>query len=149
MSQICPADAPLALDNDAAYALTTYLLGARRTGPTTWAVSPALSGVTQASGALPLQNGVDAAERIGAVAGITHLIGGATWLSAAIESPGVPESFRVLVKELQSLGLAVEVVDAKEEVIQFGREVCLARRPRCGDCPLADRGPYPGRDAAR
>ena len=38
---------------------------------------------------LPLQNGVDAAERIGAVAGIDHLIGGATWLSAAIESPGV------------------------------------------------------------
>jgi 2-dehydropantoate 2-reductase len=38
---------------------------------------------------LPLQNGVDAAERIGAVAGMNRLIGGATWLSAAIESPGV------------------------------------------------------------
>lgn len=38
---------------------------------------------------LPLQNGVDAAERIGAVVGMEHLIGGATWLSAAIESPGV------------------------------------------------------------
>lgn len=27
--------------------------------------------------------------------------------------------------------------------IQFGREVCGARRPRCWECPLADRCPYP------
>ena len=39
-----------------------------------------------------------------------------------IQSPGVPESFRVLVKELQSLGLAVEVINEKEEVVQFGKE---------------------------
>ena len=38
---------------------------------------------------LPLQNGVDAADRIGAVVGIEHLLGGAAWLSAAIEAPGV------------------------------------------------------------
>ena len=50
----------------------------------------------------------------------------------AIESPGVPESFRVLVKELQSLGLAVEVVDAKEEVIQFGREDAEEKLPNLG-----------------
>ena len=50
----------------------------------------------------------------------------------AIESPGVPESFRVLVKELQSLGLAVEVVDAKEEVIQFGREDTEEKLPQPG-----------------
>ena len=49
-----------------------------------------------------------------------------------IESPGVPESFRVLVKELQSLGLAVEVVDAKEEVIQFGREDSEEKLPNLG-----------------
>ena len=49
-----------------------------------------------------------------------------------IESPGVPESFRVLVKELQSLGLAVEVVDAKEEVIQFGREDAEEKLPKLG-----------------
>jgi len=35
------------------------------------------------------QNGVDAADRIGAVIGMEHLIGGATWLSAAVEAPGV------------------------------------------------------------
>jgi endonuclease-3 len=27
--------------------------------------------------------------------------------------------------------------------IQFGRDVCDARRPRCWECPLADRCPYP------
>jgi 2-dehydropantoate 2-reductase len=38
---------------------------------------------------LSLQNGVDAAERIGNVVGREHVIGGATWLSSAVESPGV------------------------------------------------------------
>ncbi len=32
--------------------------------------------------------------------------------------------------------------------ILFGREVCTARRPRCGACPLADRCPYPGKNPA-
>jgi len=36
-----------------------------------------------------LQNGVDAAERLGAVIGAAHLLGGATWISSAIASPGV------------------------------------------------------------
>jgi DNA-directed RNA polymerase subunit beta len=39
-----------------------------------------------------------------------------------IEEPGVPASFRVLVKELQSLGLAVEAVTESGEVIKFGKE---------------------------
>lgn len=38
---------------------------------------------------ISLQNGVDAADRIGAVIGMEHMLGGATWLSAAIEAPGV------------------------------------------------------------
>jgi 2-dehydropantoate 2-reductase len=38
---------------------------------------------------LPLENGVDTAERLGAVIGQGHLLGGATWISAAIEAPGV------------------------------------------------------------
>jgi DNA-directed RNA polymerase subunit beta len=33
--------------------------------------------------------------------------------------PGVPESFKVLVKELQSLGLAVEVLNEEEEEVEF------------------------------
>jgi DNA-directed RNA polymerase subunit beta len=35
-----------------------------------------------------------------------------------IMPPGVPESFKVLVKELQSLGLAVEVINQEERVIE-------------------------------
>ncbi len=34
-----------------------------------------------------------------------------------IPKPGVPESFKVLIKELQSLGLDVQVLDANDEVI--------------------------------
>jgi DNA-directed RNA polymerase subunit beta len=40
----------------------------------------------------------------------------------AIEEPGIPASFRVLVKELQSLGLAVEAETENGEVIRFGKE---------------------------
>ena len=39
-----------------------------------------------------------------------------------IEEPGVPASFRVLIKELQSLGLAVEAVTEAGDVIRFGKE---------------------------
>lgn len=38
---------------------------------------------------LSLQNGVDAADRIGAVLGMQHMIAGATWISCAILAPGV------------------------------------------------------------
>jgi 2-dehydropantoate 2-reductase len=38
---------------------------------------------------LSLQNGVDAADRIGKVVGMDHMIAGATWLSSAVEAPGV------------------------------------------------------------
>jgi DNA-directed RNA polymerase subunit beta len=33
--------------------------------------------------------------------------------------PGVPESFKVLVKELQSLGLSVEILNEEEEEVAF------------------------------
>jgi DNA-directed RNA polymerase subunit beta len=39
-----------------------------------------------------------------------------------IEEPGIPTSFRVLVKELQSLGLAVEAITEAGEVIRFGKD---------------------------
>lgn len=39
-----------------------------------------------------------------------------------VSGPEMPESFKVLVKELQSLGLAVEVYDAKGEKYTFGKE---------------------------
>jgi DNA-directed RNA polymerase subunit beta len=50
----------------------------------------------------------------------------------AIQEPGVPESFRVLVKELQSLGLSVEVISDNEERIQFGKEDQKEKMPKLG-----------------
>ena len=47
-----------------------------------------------------------------------------------IEDPSIPASFRVLVKELQSLGLAVEAVTDTGELIKFGKDEERARPPR-------------------
>jgi len=47
-----------------------------------------------------------------------------------IEEPSVPASFRVLVKELQSLGLAVEAISENGEVIKFGKEEEKQRTPK-------------------
>ena len=49
-----------------------------------------------------------------------------------VVEPGIPESFRVLVKELQSLGLSVEVFNEKDERVQFGREETVEALPRLG-----------------
>jgi DNA-directed RNA polymerase subunit beta len=46
-----------------------------------------------------------------------------------IEEPGIPASFKVLVKELQSLGLAVEAV-TDEGIVSFGKEQDRSRVPR-------------------
>ena len=50
----------------------------------------------------------------------------------AIPDPGVPESFRVLVKELQSLGLSVEIVTDSEDPVQFGKEERKEKLPNLG-----------------
>ncbi|MGD9099332.1 MAG: DNA-directed RNA polymerase subunit beta [Anaerolineae bacterium] len=49
-----------------------------------------------------------------------------------IEDPGIPASFRVLVKELQSLGLSVEAITDTGEVVRFGKDEDKARTPRLG-----------------
>jgi DNA-directed RNA polymerase subunit beta len=49
-----------------------------------------------------------------------------------IEEPGIPASFRVLVKELQSLGLAVEAITDAGEVIRFGKDEDKSRAPQLG-----------------
>jgi 2-dehydropantoate 2-reductase len=77
-----------------------------------------------------LQNGIDSAERIGAVVGMEHMLGGTTWCSVAIEAPGVIGQYsqfrRVALGEfngqttprlhavhnaLQSAGVTVELSD--------------------------------------
>jgi len=49
-----------------------------------------------------------------------------------IQEPGVPASFKVLVKELQSLGLSVEAINDSGEVIKFGKDDERERLPRFG-----------------
>lgn len=49
-----------------------------------------------------------------------------------IQDPGLPESFRVLVKELQSLGLSVEVISETDEKMTFGKEEQKERLPKLG-----------------
>jgi DNA-directed RNA polymerase subunit beta len=47
-----------------------------------------------------------------------------------IEEPSIPASFRVLVKELQSLGLAVEAINESGDVVKFGKDEEKAHPPR-------------------
>jgi len=47
----------------------------------------------------------------------------------SILEPGVPESFKVLVKELQSLALSVEVLNEDEEEVHFADEAGLDQIP--------------------
>ncbi|MFQ3673370.1 MAG: DNA-directed RNA polymerase subunit beta, partial [Aggregatilineales bacterium] len=49
---------------------------------------------------------------------------------AEIGDPGIPTSFRVLVKELQSLGLAVEAITESGEVIRFSKDDDKDKRPQ-------------------
>jgi len=85
---------------------------------------------------IPLQNGVDAVGRIGAVMGKEPLLGGATWLSAAIEAPGVIGQYsqfrriafgeldgsitsrtRKIQDLLEGMGVTVEVVENISEIL--------------------------------
>ncbi|MBC8262808.1 MAG: DNA-directed RNA polymerase subunit beta [Anaerolineales bacterium] len=49
-----------------------------------------------------------------------------------IQEPGVPASFKVLIKELQSLGLLVEAINDNGEIIKFGKDDETERLPRLG-----------------
>jgi DNA-directed RNA polymerase subunit beta len=49
-----------------------------------------------------------------------------------IEEPGIPASFKVLVKELQSLALSVEAITDSGEVLRFGRDERRSQVPKLG-----------------
>ena len=49
-----------------------------------------------------------------------------------INGSGVPESFRVLIKELQGLGLSVQVEGEDGERVEFGREDTVSNLPNLG-----------------
>jgi DNA-directed RNA polymerase subunit beta len=54
-----------------------------------------------------------------------------------IEEPGIPASFKVLVKELQSLGLSVEAINEAGEFVSFGKEEDRRQLPKLGAMGLA------------
>jgi len=77
-----------ATDNPADVGPVDLVIFATKTYHTDEAARIAKPMVGEGTTAMSLQNGVDAAERIGAAIGAECLIGGVTWLSAAIEAPG-------------------------------------------------------------
>ena len=97
------------------------------------AIRPAVGAQTAV---LSLQNGIDAAERIGKVIGLEHVVGGATWLSSALEAPGVikqvsqfrrivfgelgggmSERIQSLHKVLESTGITVEASENIQKIL--------------------------------
>jgi 2-dehydropantoate 2-reductase len=75
---------------------------------------------------LSLQNGVDAGERIGRMIGGEHVIGGATWLSSAVEAPGVIKQIsqfrRIVLGELDG-GRSERIQSIFEVLNQTGLNV--------------------------
>ena len=59
-----------------------------------------------------------------------------------VPSPGVPESFKVLVKELQSLGLDIRVLDADKNIIEIPElnpeDTAPSERPRRKSAPAEE-----------
>jgi 2-dehydropantoate 2-reductase len=83
---VFPAEAT---DDPANVGPVDLILFCVKTYNTDEAAEAILPAVGPQTAVMPLQNGVEAAERIGNVVGLEHLIGGVTWLSSAVESPGV------------------------------------------------------------
>jgi 2-dehydropantoate 2-reductase len=109
---------------------------------------------------VPLQNGIDAAERIGAYVGREHLVGGVTWLSAAIEAHGVIGQYsqfrRVVLGEfdgkmtarlktiyetLQATGLTMELSDDILKVL-WTKFVFISSASALGSLTRATIGEY-------
>jgi 2-dehydropantoate 2-reductase len=78
-----------ATDNPAELEPADLILFATKTYQTDEAAKSIKPMVGRDTVVIALQNGIDAADRIGAVVGMEHMLGGVTWLSAAIEAPGV------------------------------------------------------------
>lgn len=77
-----------ATDNPAEVEGADLILFCVKTYHTDEAVEAIRPVISPKTAVLSLQNGVDAVERIGKGVGLDHVLGGATWLSSAIEAPG-------------------------------------------------------------
>jgi endonuclease-3 len=76
-----------------------------------------------------------------AIAVDTHVkrVAGRLGLTTSSDPAKVEADLRALYPEKEWAGISMRV-------IQFGRDVCDARKPRCWDCPLEDRCPYPDKN---
>ncbi len=84
--QVKPAKAT---DNPAQIEPVDLIMFCAKTYDTDDAVQKIKPIVGKETTVLSLQNGVDAVERIGNVLGVEHIVAGATWISSALEAPGV------------------------------------------------------------
>ena len=93
-----------ATDNPAQIGPVDLILICTKTYDTDDAVQKIKPIVGKETTVLSLQNGVDAVERIGKVVGVDHIVAGATWISSAVEAPGVIKHVsdfrRVVIGEL-------------------------------------------------
>ena len=93
-----------ATDNPAQTGPVDLILICTKTYDTDDAVQKIKPIVGKETTVLSLQNGVDAVERIGNVIGVDHIVAGATWISSAVEAPGVIKQVsdfrRVVIGEL-------------------------------------------------
>jgi len=107
---------------------------------------------------MSLQNGIDAAERVGAMIGMQHMLGAATWISSAIESPGVVRHFsqfrriafgeldgqttqraEIVLEALQSSGATVEL-SADIRKVLWTKFVFIAAVSAAGSLTRLDMG---------
>ncbi|MBI5843007.1 MAG: 2-dehydropantoate 2-reductase [Chloroflexi bacterium] len=118
--------------------------------------------VTKETTVLSLQNGIDAVERIGKIVGVEHVIGGATWISSAIEAPGVVKQVsqfrRVVLGELdgrvtprlQSIfealketGVTVEISENIQKIL-WTKFVFISAASSLGSLTRLEMGDYRG-----
>ncbi len=109
---------------------------------------------------MSLQNGIDAAERIGATIGMEHMLGAATWISVAIEAPGVVRHFsqfhrivfgeldgyttrraQAVLETLQSSGATVEL-SADIRKVLWTKFVFIAAASAAGSLTRLEMGDY-------
>ena len=78
-----------------------------------------------------------------AIAVDTHVkrLSGRLGLTSNLDPTKIEFDLRALYDRRQWAGISMRF-------IQFGREVCVARRPRCWECPLNELCPYPDKTPA-
>jgi 2-dehydropantoate 2-reductase len=79
----------VATDNPANIGFVDLVIIATKTYQTEEAIRIVRPIIGKDTAIVPLQNGVDAAERIGEMVGMRHMLAATTWIYAAVQSPGV------------------------------------------------------------